>query len=329
MKRFYDKQNGERILNKLIAKMADLYGLYDLHKDYTKEDQFYYNKTEILKINKDFYIRPDIPILKFERNESSKNYEFGKLKFLSQNRDDAIFSYALNSLNKESINVIMVHGWRSSLNKLDNIYKKSFLQQGFNIYSYILPYHLDRSPRESSYNGEYFLSANTIRTLNAFKQAISDIRALIRYIKDVKKETVYIIGLSLGGLVSNLVCENEEVDALVSLFYANDLAFTIFEAIPGKYIKRDFINNKFNKAQLGECWAIINPSLRKPVIDKKKILLVSGRYDEYILPIDSNKLWEAWDRPLRYVYDCGHSGIVLLKKKIRDDTMKFLRRLSN
>ncbi|WP_010243725.1 alpha/beta fold hydrolase [Acetivibrio cellulolyticus] len=311
----------------LMAKIADRYGLYDLHKNYTKKDQFYYDKSEISKVNIDFYARPDIPELKFEKSDSSDNYEYGTISFSSQvdgDGKDAVFYYATKN-TKKPVNIIMIHGWRSKLNKLDNIFKEGIMQEGFNAYSYVLPYHLERAPQESAYNGEYFLTANTIRTLNAFKQAVSDIRALIRYIKDIKKETVYIIGLSLGGLVSNLVCEHEDVDALASLFYANDLAYTIFHATSGKYIKRDFVNNKFYEEQLSDCWKIINPSLSKPIIDKNKILLVSGRYDEYVLPPDTNKLWEAWGRPQRYVYDCGHSGIVLLKKKIRDNTMKFLR----
>jgi esterase/lipase len=314
---------------KLMAKIADCYGLYDLHKSYTNKDQFYYDKSKISKLNKDFYTRPDIPELKFEKSSSSDNYEFGTINFSSQVKGDgkdAVFYYATNN-TKKPVNIIMIHGWRSKLNKLDNIFKGSFMQEGFNTYSYILPYHLERSPQGSAYNGEYFLTANTVRTLNVFKQAVSDIRALIRYIKDDQKEKVYVIGLSLGGLVSNLVCEHEEIDALISLFYANDLAYTIFHAISGKYIKRDFVNNRFSEEQLSNCWKIITPSLSKPIIDKNKILLVSGRYDEYVLPEDTNKVWEAWGKPQRYVYNCGHSGIVLSKKRIRDDTMRFIRRL--
>jgi len=284
-------------------------------------------------LHENFYLKPDLLELKFDKTNKSNEYEFGKLKFSSQvdgDGNDAIFHYAMNTMStKDKINIILVHGWRSTVNKLDCIFKNSFMQQGFNMYSYVLPYHMERVTKESTYNGEYFITADVVRTLRVFRQAVSDIRALIRHIKEIKKEKVYLVGLSLGGLITNLVCEHEEIDALVSLFYANDVAFTIFEAIPGKYIKRDFVNNKFSKELLSDCWNIINPSMGKPVIDKKKIMLVSGKYDKYILPTDSNKLWEAWDRPLRYVYNCGHSGIVLLKDKIRYDTMDFLRGLNS
>jgi len=321
-------------LKRIIANIADTYGIYDLHKEYSKNDQFSYIEEEVELLNSDsssFYAKPSLPQIEFDEENQEKEYKNGKLKFLSQveNEDcnkEAIFHSNICVSENNDINIILIHGWRaSSLNRLEEVFLESFKERKYNIYNYILPFHMERSEDTALYSGESFVSANVSRTLKSIKQSISDIRALIRYIKEIKKGKIVIIGLSLGGIVSNLLAEVEEnIDVLISLFYANDLSYTIFETEVGRYIKRDFVNNNFSKELLSKSWKIINPSLRKPVIDMDNILLISGKYDKYVLNIDTDNLWNNWDKPLREIYISGHSGIVLFKNKIKNDTLKFI-----
>lgn len=321
-------------MKRIIATIGDNYGLYDLHKQYSKIDQFYYDEKEVQELNSDyskFYLRPNIPEIKFEDNIRQGGYLNGKLEFSSQieNGDSnkkAIFYYNLCK-EEEKINVIMIHGWRSEqLNRLESIFLESFINKGYNIYSYILPFHMERCP-STSYSGEYFFSSNINRTLKSVQQSISDIRALIRHIKENEKGKVILMGLSLGGLVTNLVCEFEkDIDLLISLFYANNLAFTAFESIPGKFIKEDFCKHDFSVDLLNNCWEIINPSLRKPIIDLDRVFLISGVYDKYVLGKDTDILWENWGEPKRSLLECGHSGVVLNKNQIRNETLEFINK---
>lgn len=321
-------------MKKIISTIGDNYGLYDLHKQYSKTDQFYYNKGEAFELNQDysrFYFRPVLPEVKFQNEIEKSIYTKGILKFLSQvengeSNKEVIFHYNLFP-EEEKINVIMIHGWRSEkLNRLENVFLEEFIKQKYNIYSYILPFHMERCP-DTSYSGEYFLSSNINRTLKSIQQSVNDIRALIRYIKENRNGKIIIIGLSLGGLVTNLLCEVEkDIDLLISLFYANNLAFTVFESIPGKFIKKDFCKHDFNVNLVNECWKIINPSLSKPIIDLNKIFLVSGIHDKYVLNRDTDILWENWGKPERKLLKCGHSGIVLNKNEIKNETLAFINR---
>jgi len=77
-------------------------------------------------------------------------------------------------------------------------------------------------------------------------------------------------------------------------------------------------------AESKKSWEVINPSVRKPLIDLNKILLVSGKYDKYVIDKDTDTLWRNWGKPTRYMYSCGHSGIVLSKNKIKKDVLKFI-----
>lgn len=321
-------------MNALIAKLADSYALYKTHKQFSKVDHFYYDKDEVLKMNSDFYkfhFEPDVSEIHFESFNKLDNYSSGKLSFISQvdngeSNKNAIFYFKKNEKLKENINVILIHGWRSqSINTLNKIFEDSFISKGYNIYSYILLFHIDRVTEDSLYSGELFLSGNVNRTLKTVQQAVNDIRALIGYIKSNNEGKVILIGLSLGGCITNLVCEVEKsIDVLVSIFYASDLALSVFDTIPGKYIRQDFIRNGFDKSMLWESWKVINPKLHKPLIPKENIFLISGKSDKFIMLNDADELWSKWDRPERLVYNCGHSGTRLCKARIRYDTMNFL-----
>ena len=84
------------------------------------------------------------------------------------------------------------------------------------------------------------VSANIERTLQATRQAVADLRALIKWIKANKKGTLILIGISLGGFITNLTSlVEEEIDVLASIFYANRLSYSIWNTTPGKFIRED------------------------------------------------------------------------------------------
>lgn len=318
---------------KILSNIADNYALNNFHKKYSKKDQFNYDEEEVNKLNSNFskfYKKPKLPNIHYEKDTTENNYEIGKIKFSSEveNEDinkEALFHYKKYLGTGNNINIILIHGWKSeTLHRLDGLFLDSFIERKYNIYSYVQPFHMERTPN-TSYSGEYYISADVNRTLKSVQQSVSDIRALINYIKTEKEEKVIIIGLSLGGIVSNLLAETEEnIDGLVSLFYGNDLSFTIFESEVGKYIKKDFLKNNFEYSLLKKSWSIINPSLRKPVIDLDKILLISGKDDKVVLDKNTSLVWQIWQNSKRYVYKCGHSGTALCKNRLRRDVLKFI-----
>lgn len=312
-------------MKKIISSIADSYGLYDLNKKYSKNNQFYYDENEAYKLIGDyekFYFKPDLPKIKLEN---------GKLIFKSQvyneecNKDAIFYTNLYSNKIKENVSVIMIHGWRSEkLNRLEPVFLNEFKKNQYNVYRYILPYHMDRCDK-TNYSGEYFYSANICRTLKSIMQSVNDIRALISYLKE-NNNKVIIIGLSMGGLIGNLIAEYEEnIDLLISIFPANNLAFTTFKSEIGKYIKRDFLEKSFDFNKLNEIWTIINPSLNRPIIDLNKILLIHGNYDKYVLYEDTQKISKNWGIKNEQL-KCGHSGIVINKKEIRNKVIDFINK---
>jgi dienelactone hydrolase len=318
-------------VNKVISELIDTYALFQLHREKSSAWHFKSggDKAEDFEA---FYSTPQLPSISFEFKSNHKGYKIESYRFESENQTgDKCNKYATGlfySSNEEKspLNIVFVHGWRSSdYSKLEDIYLEKFMSKNYNMYFATLPYHLGQNAKESLYNGEFMISADVERTALSVKQAVSDIRALIRWIKANNSSPVVLIGLSLGGLVTNMVGVTEEqIDGLVSIFYANDLAYTIWETIPGKHIKADFEKHGFTYEELKKGWEIIKPGSLKPVIPKENILLLTAKYDKYVHKEDADQLWEAWDRPNRVLMDCGHSGIVLCKKAILNNSFSFI-----
>nr|WP_232229074.1 alpha/beta fold hydrolase [Paenibacillus zanthoxyli] len=330
----YNDLQKEKVINinAWLSKGVDRYVLYSLHKERSWEDQYYPFRDE-LSDRSTFYPEPhetdiDINILKDDLSCS-----FGVFSYPSQIKtgdtfnDQSVGEFCLNKDNPTAPHIILVHGWRmKNLDRMKRVFLKSLTDQGWNVYFPSLPYHYGRKPESSLYSGEFMVSANIPRTLESVRQAVTDLRVLIRWIKNKHNQApVFLVGVSIGGYITNLTATVEpEINKLVSIFYANRLPHSIWNTIPGKYIKADLEHHGVSYEELSKYWTSIDPSQTTPLISKEKILLLSAKYDQYIDIRDADRLWEAWGRPLRYVYECGHAGIELYKKRIAKDTISFL-----
>ncbi|KIQ78544.1 hypothetical protein RW25_27840 [Bacillus sp. L_1B0_8] len=318
-----------------LSKIIETYALYDLHKKRSKKFQYSTLPTrrENLDEREKFYESHQTDII-FELNCSEEtDYRNGKFKYQSliesgDSSNDVVTGEIFLNRNEDVPNVIFVHGWRMETNeRVKKIFHKDILKLGWNMYYFTLPYHFDREPIGSHYSGEYMVSANIERTIKSTKQAVVDLRTLIHWIKTNKKGPVILIGISLGGFITNLTATVEcEIDILASIFYANKLSYSIWNTSPGKFIKEDLEHHGVTYDKLIEYWKITEPSQALPQVNKKNILLICGKYDQYVHFEDTNYLWEAWERPNRYMYDCGHAGIVLKRKKIAMDTLAFIQK---
>lgn len=242
--------------------------------------------------------------------------------------NDYVRGEAFLNEDESKPNVIFVHGWRmKGFDRIKKNFHNSIMNNlGWNMYYYTLPYHLERQPEASLYSGEFMVSANINRTVESTRQAIVDLRALIRWIKNNKQGPVIIIGVSLGGFVSNLVATLEsEIDTLVSIFYSNRLSYSIWNTIPGKYIRQDLESHGGDYKDLMKYWELTVPNQALPKMNKENILLISAKHDQYVHIQDADLLGESLGKPTRYVYNCGHAGIVLKRKKLQRIPFRFYK----
>jgi len=319
-------------------KIVDHILLHLLHRKRSSNFQFHCGLDTPPPIDQlhveSFYPLPHMPDIRFEPKDQDGKYQLWRYEqdcqiqsLDSGNNTSYGLFYENQDGNEPNIHVIFVHGWRmNSLDLVHNLFRDRFLKQGWHLWYVTLPYHFERAPAASGYSGEFMVSANIDRTLLSVRQAITDLRALIHWIRKHRGGKIVLIGVSLGGFLTNLVGTLEKhLEALVSVFYANSLAYSVWHTVPGKYIKQDLQHHGFTYEQLQAYWAITDPSLFHPVVPLEHILLLSGIYDQYVVGEDTDRLWESWDKPRRILYPCGHAGLALHKNKIAQDVIQFLK----
>ena len=320
-------------MRKLTSHIFDQLGLFSLHRKKSRTPQFKPYKQNFSSDRSAWnsaYSVPETPAITFKLIQREHNYEVGRYFFDSPLKsgyplnDTASGLYHLNT-DGHPVHAVLVHGWRmDSWNRVNKLFLKSLQQAGFHIYHVVLPFHFDRSC-DALYSGEYMISADLDRSILAVRQAVTEIRALIRWIKQNREGKIILIGVSLGGLISNLTATVEEqIDLLISIMYANTLSFAVWHTPIGKYIRQDMEQHGITYNELQKHWEILEPSRRRPKVDRNNILLVSGLYDQYVFYEDSLKLQEAWQCPYFLSYSCGHSGIVLHRRQIARDVMSFI-----
>lgn len=326
-------------MDAIFHKWIDQCALHRLHKKKSKNPHFAHADSypDSHQLPEDYYHPPDIPDFHFQKDSIGlqSGYQSGVYSFSSQIEsgdtinDEVSGEYFEPSKNVADTHVVFVHGWRmNSIQRISKIYLRQMMAKKWNLYFFSLPYHRNREPVHSLYGGELMVSANLDRTLQAIQQAVSDLRALIRWIKQEKQGKVILIGISLGGFLTNLTATVEkEIDTLVSVFYANRLSYSVWNTIPGRYIQAEIESHGITEQQLADYWAITDPSRFKPLVPKERILLFTALYDQYVAIEDADRLWESWDRPARHVYPCGHAGLALCKSRIGRDTLAFLDKL--
>jgi hypothetical protein len=136
-----------------------------------------------------------------------------------------------------------------------------------------------------------------------------------------------VIGTSQGGLATNLLgCTKAPLNALISVMYASNTAHLVWNSAIAKHIKRDFLHAGLPYLDLDKAWKIINPIIQATCCEGK-VLLFSGKYDEFITKEDSEELWTFWEKPDRLVMPCGHSGLNVYRKPISYVIYRFVRKV--
>ncbi|MFC4770312.1 alpha/beta hydrolase family protein [Effusibacillus consociatus] len=315
-------------MDKYTAKLIDQMGLFLLHLKKSRTSQFYEGGEKQVWVDiertEDFYSFPRLPDVTLQLDSQNLEYRVGRYFFESEIKSEdpsnniASGSYYMKETEEEPVHVIFVHGWRmDNLDRIKNIFLKRFMKLGNNMYFVHLPYHFERTSG-GLYSGEYMISANVGRSVASVRQAVIEIRALIKWLKKNYGGKVILIGVSLGGLIANLsAAVEEEIDVLVSVMYANSLSYEVWKTPIGKYTKKDFEQHGFTYEQLKKCWSVLEPSCWQPKVKKENILLISGIHDQYIRKEDSEALWTAWNHPKRFLYPVDIRGLCCIEGKLR------------
>lgn len=310
----------------------DRYALYDLHKEkslrslFADDEDVHSVVKELGKDTTSFYMKFDSIHEGTQRGTYSASMKWPS-KFIE---DDCVSGECTLPIGNAKDTLIAIHGWRmDGLDRIKGVFEDVCRDAHVNLYMPHLPFHLSRKPKSSGYSGELLVSADVTQTIIGLNQTISEIKKVIDHVRAIHGGRVMLAGISFGGYIANLVASRYEVDGLFSVFFPDNLAHSIWNTIPGKYIKADLASHGYTFEKLNQAWDSVRPSAVMPKLSAERIVLVQATYDQYIDFDNASMLWECWGKPERIVMNVSHAAIVLKRKQLADEARKFIQKIQH
>ena len=174
------------------------------------------------------------------------------------------------------------------------------------------PYHDIRRPQEIE-RSDYAVSSNLCRTIDAARQAILDARCCIDWLESQGKESIGILGTSLGSCYAFLAAAHDP-RLKVAVFnhastYFSDVVWT---GQSTRHVREGLERDGLTQERLRQAWLCISPMayFDKFVRFPKKVLMIYAKYDLTFLPQFSRDAQAAFHRHgadvKTVVLPCGH-----------------------
>lgn len=270
-----------------------------------------------------FYERPDgAPVFSNRFVSATKGYRFYRLEcetcYPSEHEQNNKMYLEYFKVNKSLKTVIILHGWAIKKKERERALCKKLAGAGISSVLVTLPYHMERAPA-GTWSGEYFLSGNVNRTIEAVKQTVMEIRYIINFLNK-QDSIVGICGLSLGGILAHIAMSAEgRFDFGISALAGGNPAGVVLDGLMTRYIRRDIELAGVSPQELGEIWQIINPGILPCKMAKDKLLMINGKYDQIIPAVYTRQLWEHLGRPEIRWYPCAHYSMYFFINRVFND----------
>jgi len=173
------------------------------------------------------------------------------------------------------------------------------------------PYHGRRTPSGARFSGEFYWTADLVRSVEALRQTLLDARTLLSCLLAKDGRPVGVSGLSLGGaLTLILTCLEERFAFSVPLIAHMDLAALVADAPVLGRMRRDLRSFGWGNKQFGKFVASIGWHELLPKLPADRILLVAASNDRFFDPRVVKRMWKRWGEPSIRWYPTSHMGFI-------------------
>ena len=176
--------------------------------------------------------------------------------------------------------VICIHGYGAGQPAFEErAFGVPFLfRLGLDVALFQLPFHAQRRPREGRV--PLFPSSDTARTVQAFGQAVHDLRALGAWLRVRGAPSVGLAGMSLGGYTAALAATVEPFDFLVPFIPLAD--------VTAVHLEHETLRERRVAPELlalgHQALAPVAPLARKPLLAPERALVIAARHDRITAP---------------------------------------------
>lgn len=238
--------------------------------------------------------------------------------------------------------IVLLHGWAGGNHWVTAraFVAPYWLRHGYDVAAFVLPYHGARAPGPS---GALFPSPNPLWTNEGFGQAIHDLRALSRFLRDRGASAVGAMGMSLGGYTAALwasvagrppgalpggsasdggALEHDlgGIDFAVAMIPAVSMAWLMWRHGEGNPMRRAAARAGVTEDLLADAFAVHAPTTRPPRLPGARLAVIAGRGDRITPPEHAEALARHWGVEVGW-FPGGH-----LAQLGRGDALRAVRR---
>jgi dienelactone hydrolase len=174
------------------------------------------------------------------------------------------------------------------------------------------PYHDIRRPRETE-RSDYAVSPNICRTIDAARQAVVDIRSCIDWLEMQGKESVGVLGTSLGSCYGFIAAAHEpRLKVNVYNHASTYVADVVWTGQSTRHVREGLENDGMTLDRLRQMWLCVSPMAYFDKFGRfaKKCLMIYAKYDLTFLPELSRQAETEFRRHgtnlKTVVLPCGH-----------------------
>jgi len=173
------------------------------------------------------------------------------------------------------------------------------------------PYHGRRSPGSARFGGEYFWTADLVRSVEALRQSLLDARSLLGWMLAEDERPVGVMGLSLGGaLTAALTCLEDRFAFSIPLIAHMDLEALVADAPVLSRMRSDLRRFGWRRRQFGEFIGDIGWRELQPLLPRERIRLFAASQDHFFDPAVVELMWRDWGKPAIDWYPSSHMGFL-------------------
>lgn len=209
--------------------------------------------------------------------------------------------------------LLYLHGYMQPETYFEELTLLSSMALGLNVEVIQMqpPYHGRRAPRSSRFSGEYYWTADLVRSVEALRQTLFDARTLLHWLLAQNERPVGVTGLSLGGaLTATLTCLDPRFAFSIPLIAHMDLAALVADAPVLSAMRRDLKSFGWSTKRFGQFVKQLGWYELLPQQPPERVLLIAASDDRFFDPRVVERMWKRWGKPQVEWYPTSHMGFL-------------------
>jgi hypothetical protein len=223
--------------------------------------------------------------------------------------------------------LVYVHGWLEpgSWAEETTLFRAWTRELGVDMLHVALPFHGRRKPRSSLFSGEFYWTADLVRSVEAVRQTVCDARAAVEWLRGQGYASVGVTGISLGGAVDMLLaCVEPAPDYVIPIVAHLELADAVENAPILWRVKHDLDRFGIGRDERRELFRRLGWSAFLPKLSPERQLWIQARDDGYICAELVERQWIEWGRPNILWIEGGHMTFPLHVGKMTQAMQSFI-----